>query len=343
MINVTIKGEINMYKFEDIVKNEEYRQRVIKFFRPPVRLSVSYDKFMSDLDFMRQVNPEKYAQIIEYTEADFNKVANEQGTDEPDFTMEDIIQPIVDEFSEMEQWKEFIEKDYSNTLDGYEGITNTHQFYKKENDGKYFISVDLESANWQSLQHITGVKESYEEMIVKYTDNLIPPVSKTVRTKITSLLNAKKIIDYNKHLLNVNKDEILQVIYKKTNIDLTSKQPFAFYADEFLIEVDKKTHDIFNIKDIDELEKDIYDEVGVKVHLTPFQLRWMNVNKGCIKQYKNDFEFINLSKDIVLILNKLINKVEIKDVDFEGVKLKDETKEDFISRLKIISEQYKED
>lgn len=332
-----------MYKFEDIVKNKEYRERVIKFFRPPIRLSVSYEKFMSDLEFIKQTKPKKYAQIIEYTEADFNKVAKEQNTDEPDFTMEDIIQPLVDEIAEMSAWKEFIKEDYSNTLEGYEGITNTHRFYREENDGKYFISVDLESANWQSLQQITGIEDSYEEMIVKYTDNLIPPVSKTVRTKVTSLLNAKKIMDYNKYLLNVNKDKILQTIFEETDIDLTSEQPFAFYADEFIVEVDKKTHDKFNGESLDELEEIVYDKTGVKIHLTPFKLNWMGVNKGCVKQYKDKFEFINLSKDIVLILNKLINDVEIVEVDFEGIKLKEETKEEFISRLKNIAEQYKED
>lgn len=331
-----MKGEINVYKFEDIVKSDDYRQRVIKFFRPPIRLSVSLEKFMSDMEFMRKTDPQKYTQIIEYTEADFNKVAHEQNTNEPDFTMEDIIQPLVDEIAEMSVWKEFLKKDYSNTLEGYEGITNTHQFYREESDGKYFISVDLESANWQSLQHITGIKDSYEEMIVKHTDNLIPPVSKTVRTKITSLLNAKKIMDYNKHLLNVNKKEILKSISNNVNIDLTNQVPFAFYADEFLIEVDKETHDNFNDKDLDELEKIIYDEVGVRVHLTQFQLRWMNVNKGCIKKYNDSFEFINLSKDIVLILNKLIHNIELEDVDFEGVKMKDESREEFINRMKKV-------
>lgn len=330
-----------MYKFEDIVKNEDYRQRVMKFFRPSIRLTVSFEKFMSDLEFMSEVNPEEYNRIIKYTESDFKKIAIEQGTDEPDFTMENIIEPIVEKISEMDAWKEFSKKDFSNTLEGYDGIINTHQFYKKENDGKYFISVDLESANWQSLQTITGIDDSYEDMIVKYTDNLIPPVSKTVRTKITSLLNAKKIMDYNKHLLNINKEAILKTIANSIHIDLMNETPFAFYADEFLIEVDKGTHDKFNNEDLKQLENIIDKEVGVKVHLTPFQLKWMNVNKGCIKQYKDNFEFINLSKDIVLILNKLIHGVEVKEIDFEGVKLKNETRKEFLMKLDNVVNNYK--
>lgn len=324
-----------MITFDKIVENKEYRERVIKFFRLPIRLSVSKEKFLSDLEFIKQTDKEWYDTIINYTEHDFNKLAKEQDTDESDFTMENILEPLIEDIQNSEGWREFIEGEIPDVLENYDGITNTHGFYKKANDGKHFVSIDLKSANWQSLQDIVGLKESYEDLIVKYTDNLIPPISKTFRTKITGILGAKQIMLYNKKLLNDNKYNIIKTIKGNTGIDLTNEKPFAFYADEFLIEIDKETLENFNKIDIKVLEEDVYKETGIQVHITPFTLKWLCINKSCAKIYKDGFEILNISKDILLIINKLLAGIEIKDVDFEGIKLKNETKEEFIEKVKV--------
>lgn len=324
-----------MMKFNEIIKDKEYRERVIKYFRLPMRLSVSEEKFLSDLEFLQEVNPEKYNEIVRLVEHDFNKEAKEQNTDSPDFTMEHILEPLIEKFEANDRWQEFLTKDYSDVLDGYEGITNTHGFYKKENDGKHFVSVDLEAANWQSLQTIIGFDKSYEELIVEYTDNLIPPTSKTFRTKITGILGAKSIMNFNMKLLIDNKEKILDAVYKKTGVDLRNKTPFAFYADEFLLEIDEKTKDDLMKLNLKNIETKVYEDTGIRIHFTPFTLRWLDVEKGCVKLYKdNEYEIINISKDILLIFNKLINNVEIKDIDFEKIKLKNETRSEFINRVK---------
>ena len=325
-----------MMKFNEIIKDKEYRERVIKYFRLPMRLSVSEEKFLSDLEFLREVNPEKYNEIVRLVEHDFNKEAKEQNTDSPDFTMEHILEPLIEKFEANDRWQEFLTKDYSDVLDGYEGITNTHGFYKKENDGKHFVSVDLEAANWQSLQTIIGFDKSYEELIVEYTDNLIPPTSKTFRTKITGILGAKSIMNFNMKLLIDNKEKILDAVYEKTGVDLRDKTPFAFYADEFLLEIDEKTKNDLMKLNLKNIETKVYEDTGVRIHFTPFTLRWLDVEKGCVKLYKdNEYEIINISKDILLIFNKLINNVEIKDIDFEKIKLKNETRSEFINRVKM--------
>lgn len=324
-----------MMKFNEIIKDKEYRERVIKYFRLPMRLSVSEEKFLSDLEFLQEVNPEKYNEIVRLVEHDFNKEAKKQNTDSPDFTMEHILEPLIEKFEANDRWQEFLTKDYSDVLDGYEGITNTHGFYKKENDGKHFVSVDLEAANWQSLQTIIGFDKSYEELIVEYTDNLIPPTSKTFRTKITGILGAKSIMNFNMKLLIDNKEKILDAVYEETGVDLRDKTPFAFYADEFLLEIDEKTKDDLMKLNLKNIETKVYEDTGVRIHFTPFTLRWLDVEKGCVKLYKdNEYEIINISKDILLIFNKLINNVEIKDIDFEKIKLKNETRSEFINRVK---------
>lgn len=323
-----------MIKFEEIVKTKEYRERVIKYFRLPMRLSVSEEKFLSDLEFLKLTEPSKYAEIIKLTEHDFNKEAREQGTNTPDFTMEHILEPLIEEFESNPRWQEFAKEDHSNVLDDYNGVTNIHGFYKKENNGKHFLSVDLEAANWQSLQTIMGFEESYEELIVEYTDNVIPPVSKTFRTKITGILGAKPIMDFNKKLLKDNQVIILESIKRTTGVDLVNKSPFAFYADEFLIEVDEETKDKLNEFNLAEVEVEVYKNTGIKTHLTPFTLKWLEVDKACVKLYKNgEYDILNVSKDVLLIINKLLNDVEIKEVDFEKIKLGKLTREDYVDKV----------
>lgn len=323
-----------MIKFNEIIKDKEYRERIIKYFRLPMRLSVSEEKFLSDLDFLKQTDKNKYNQVVNFTEHDFNKLAREQKTSAPDFTMENILEPILEMFEQSEGWQEFIKKDYSDVLSDYKGITNTFAFYTKRNDGKHFVSVDLKAANWQSLQSIIGFDDSYEELIVKYTDNLIPPISKTFRTKITGILGAKKIMDYNKKLLNDNREAILEAIYENTGIDLRSLPLFAFYADEFLIELDEITVAKLKSLDLGELESKVFKKTGIKTHLTPFTLKWLDVENSCVKLYKNkEYEIINISKDILLIFNKLLHKKPLKEVDFERINLKTITRDNFVGKV----------
>lgn len=324
-----------MIKFEDIIKTKEYRERIIKYFRLPMRLSVSEEKFMSDLAFIKLTEPTKYAKIVKLTEHDFNKEAKEQETDMPDFTMEHILEPLISEFEANPRWQEFTQEDHSGALSDYDGVTNVHGFYKKENDGKHFLSVDLEKANWQSFQTIMEFENSYEELIVKYTDNLIPPVSKTFRTKIAGIIGAKKIMDYNKKLLRDSQPEILDVLFNLTNVDLEDKIPFAFYADEFLIEIDEETKDKLNKFNLSDLEMGVYEQTGIKTHIVPFTLKWLGIDKACVKLYKDGkYDILNVSKDVLLIINKLLHDVNVEEIDFEKVKLGKISKEEYIERIR---------
>lgn len=321
-----------MYKFEEIVRNDEYRERVIKHMRLETRLSASFEKFMDDMEYIKQTDVDKYRRIIKVVEHDFNKVSGEQNTDSPDFTMENELYQLVERFKSTDEWKDFIEKDYSDVLDDYEGVTNIHGLYNEENDGKYMVSVDLVSANWQSLQKIIGFDEEYEDLILDYTSNLIPPMSKTFRTKVTGLLGAKKIMDYNKFLLKDNLEQILSALSKKTKLT-ADMEPFAFYADEVLFIVDKETHDVVRSLQ-SELERDVYRATGVKTHVTTFQLKWLGVEKICAKVFSpTDYQLINISKDIKMLYNKCIDDIEITEADWEKVNTRGKTREEYLDML----------
>lgn len=309
-----------MIYFNEIVEHKEYRERIIKHFRLPIRLSANKTQFLNYLNFMREIDKDKYNNMIKMIENDFNIEAEKQLTNEPDFTMENILKPIIEEFEKTTEWQNFIKKDYSDVLIDFEGVTSTHGFYVKENDGKCFLSIDLQTANWQSLQSIIGFQTSYEELITKYTDNLIPPTSKTMRTKITGLLNAKKIMNYNQKILLDNKDSILEVIKLESKVNLNVHDIIAFYADEFIIEVTEEEMKSLMAVNYDEIENDIFESTGVKVHFRPFKLKWLNINKGCVKLYKNTFDIINISKDILLIINKIDNDIEVNTIDLENIK-----------------------
>lgn len=327
-----------MIKFNEIIKNVEYRERVIKYFRLPIRLSVSLDKFLSDIKFIKETNLDQYNLIVACTEHDFNKLAKEQGTDRPDFAMENILEPVLEKFRNNPRWQEFLEKDYSNVLDDFHGVKNTHSFYTKENSGKYFLSIDLEAANWQSLQSIIGFTETYEEMIVKYTSNLIPPISKTFRTKITGLLGARNIMHYNKKLIKDNYNNILTVLSRESSIK-PGMTPFAFYADEVLFEIDEFTHN--ELKQLD-LEERVTQETGIKTHITTFKLKWLNVEKICVKVFdEKNYELLNISKDIKMLYDKDLHGIKPNDFDFEKINLRGKTRDEYIKMIKDSNNEIK--
>lgn len=319
-------------RFEEIIENKEYRERVIKFFNIQIKLSASKEKLLSDLEFLKHTDPIKYKQIIEFTEADFKSASNDQNTETPDFSMEDVLIPLIKDLRETEGWKEFEKQDYSKVLDGYEGAVNVHQFYKKENDGKNFLSIDLEAANWQSIQMITGIKESYQELIEKYTSRLIPKVSKTIRTKISGMLDPS-IAHYNKKILVENKSKILNYLYEYADIDLREVNPTAFYADEFVTELSEEQLARLESMDLKELESKLYECIGVKLHVRPFTLKSLNLNKGYVKFTKEGYEIIGLNKDVLLIVNKLLHGYPVKQIDFDSIKMKQETNDEFLSRV----------
>lgn len=175
---------------------------------------------------------------------------------------------------------------------------------------------------------------------MEHTDNLIPPISKGFRTKITGILGARNIMLYNKKLLSDNRQAILETVSNYSGVDLTEETPFAFYADEFLMEINEETLNKFNSIDLGQLENKVFEETGIQVHLTPFKLKWLGINKACSKVYKEDFEIINISKDILLIMNKLMTNgaIKVSDIDFEGVKLDGMSKEDFIEKVEAALE-----
>lgn len=342
-----------MITFDNIIKDKEYRERVIKYFRLPMRLSVSEEKFISDLEFIKKIDESKYNQVVKLTEADFNKIANEQNKNNVDitnkenridFTMENVLEPLLNEFENSKGWKEFIKINYEYKVKQDDSVvTNVHGFYVKENNNKCFLSVDLKSANWQSLQTIIGFKDSYRDMIVKYTDNLIPPISKTFRTKITGILGAKNIMYYNKYLLQENKKIILETIFNETNIDLRQHLIKAFYADEFLIEIDNDTKNKLQSLNLSKLEGSVLEKTGVAVHLVPFKLKWLNIDKSCAKIYKSNYEILNISKDLLLLINKIVNNVNPDyNVDFEKVKTGKLTKKEFVNDIRIKIEDLEE-
>lgn len=317
--------------FDEIIKNKEYRERVIKYFRLPILLSASYEKFVEDMKFIEERDFSYYMEIVTAVEHDFNALREEQNTDTPDFTMENVIQEIADEIEVTDAWREFISEDNSDVLDDYKGITSTHGFYAKENDGKLYLSVDLKTANWQSLQTITGIKESYEDYIVKFSDKKILPLSKSFRTKVTSLLNAKKIMDYNKKLLKENYQDVLTLLDNECGTSLSGREPIAFYADEVIFELTNDEFDVLS-EDQSRLERLAKETTAIQVHITTFKMKWLNFGKACAR-IANDgtYELKNLGKPGEMIYSRVLADTEVKSIHFEGINLK---------RLKLTEEEY---
>ena len=281
-------------EFYKIMEDDEERLNFIKLFVVPIRNSVSYEKFKSDFSLFLITNPEKSRKYVESYMEDYKTLSIEQDTDKPDMSMKPVVLAIEEEILANPLWNDFLEKEF--TVEGVDGIlSHPTKFYsaKKDSNGKtnydrYYLSIDLVTANWQSLTSILGWNVAFEDKLKEVTDLKTPHYSKKVRASIASKSASSAILDYNKYLLMSKKTKILEYLNNvdgfKVDKDVT---PFAIYADEFLIEISASEFDALNKVDLSELESVLEKEVGLKLHVRPFYMSEFGINKSAIKVYKN--------------------------------------------------------
>ena len=88
--------------------------------------------------------------------------------------------------------------------------------YHPDNDGKTFISIDMKKANFSALRFynasIFDHKVTWEEFLEKFTDNNHIIRSKYIRQVILGNCNPKKHITYEKYLMDMILNNLLEFI-----------------------------------------------------------------------------------------------------------------------------------
>lgn len=193
--------------------------------------------------------------------------------------------------------------------------------YTKENDGKYFLSIDLKQANFQALKYCGLFKDynSWEDLIGNFTDFPELINSKYMRSVLFGQLNPSRHITIESYLINNLRPYFTNLIPYIKLVMMAS--------DEMVFEIDSEFNTIKTIPTLDQLREDVYEKYDLKITADVFQLKRHAL---LFKKSNREVEFFEkdrLMKGIEITLHcipstyyllayKLFNKQELDDLDF---------------------------
>jgi hypothetical protein len=145
-------------------------------------------------------------------------------------------------------------------------FTKQTDVYKPENEGKKFVSIDLEKANYQSMRiydkKLVLSTDSYEELCKKFINSDYFAGSKYIRQIIFGNLNSKRQATIQKYYTGKILDFLVKNGYFHADaIRVYTRDEIVFNADEFLS--DERAKEIYDA---------IYDEFGLKTHVESYSV-----------------------------------------------------------------------
>ena len=234
---------------------------------------------------------------------------------------------IITTIVESEAFQKFNTMDMNVfTIKDRPNITSDN-IYNNDNIGKFFISIDLKKANFQTLRNIDKDivfgADTYEEFIGKFTDLDYIKESKYARQVIFGKCNPKRHITAEKYfIIQIYKKVIEQFPYLSDKCVSLSNDEMIFKVD-FLRYNDKLT--CFSLKkDIQTIAK----EIGFDVHVEFFHLKGYNLvfkesrsirKTFFMKDYfctDGKFKMIGVPLQYHSIAYKLYKGKELSEIDY---------------------------
>lgn len=175
------------------------RKRFVKDYRLPITL-LRDPYFEYFIDLYTHVNArEKYDEFVDLVER--------LGGEEQFFAeSKRIIQEMIERVKSTMAYEDFSNFNME-VYKTHNSFGKSSPIFHAENDGRWFTSIDLVKANWQSLSYYDSMlvsgKDSYEEWASMFTDEPYYLESKQIRQVVFGNLNPKRqqklqrfIIDY---------------------------------------------------------------------------------------------------------------------------------------------------
>ena len=234
---------------------------------------------------------------------------------------------IITTIVESEAYQKFNTMDMNVfTIKDRPNITSNN-IYNNDNIGKFFISIDLKKANFQTLRNIDKDivfgADTYEEFIGKFTDLDYIKESKYTRQVIWGKCNPKRHITAEKYfIIQIYKKVIEQFPHLSNKCVSLSNDEMIFKVD-FLRYNDKLT--CFSLKkDIQTIAK----EIGFDVHVEFFHLKGYNLvfkesrsirKTFFMKDYfctDGKFKMIGVPLQYHSIAYKLYKGKELSEIDY---------------------------
>lgn len=192
-----------------------------------------------------------------------------------------VKNPSFKKFNNMDM-NEFSIKDKPNV--------SSNNIYNETNVGKFFISIDLKKANFQTLKNIDNEivfgADTYEDFIHMFTPYDYFTESKYFRQVISGQMNPKRHITAEKYFMNVIYNSIVARFPNYVDKLVSFSNDEIVFKDDFLLYNDKLT--CFTLRrDIEKICKDL----GFEVHVEFFFLRGYHFNFKTSGTHRTNFYY----------------------------------------------------
>ena len=303
--------------------NRDLAKRFISDYQFPIPL-ISEEYFFYHLNVYQEVygSLEKYYQLLDMISerycGDWNKFL-----DDYYHVRDKIITTVINS----DAFQKFNTMDMNvYAINDGPNITSNN-IYSQDNIGKFFISIDLKKANFQTLRNIDKDivlgADTYEDFIGKFSDLEYIANSKYFRNVVFGKMNPKRHITAEKYFITqIYKKVIERFPYLADKCVSLSNDEMVFKV-EFLFYNDKLTCFCLR-KDIQETAK----ELGFDVRVEFFHLRGYNLvfkesrsvrKTFYLKDYfctKGSFKLIDVPLQYHSICYKLYKGKDLDEIDY---------------------------
>ncbi len=167
-----------------------------------------------------------------------------------------------------------------NEIEGIKYVKSVN-LYNPDNDGKYFVSVDMRKANFQALQYfdrkIVFNTNSYNDFISMFTDKTYFKESKDIRQVIFGKLTNGRFQRQERHMMELALNVLIHFGYP-ANVPPSAVKVFT--TDEIILE--GKPEELFYT----DLGHIIFVNTGIQVKVESFKLKYLG-HGAYVKEHEN--------------------------------------------------------
>lgn len=147
-----------------------------------------------------------------------------------------------------------------------------HSVYTEENDGRYFVSIDLKKANFQALKKAGVLKDdTYEDFVERFGGDEYIKNSKYLRQVIFGKMNPGRTIKVEKYIMG----EIYRVVH--LTIEGMGYEFFSLNSDELVFRGKKDTWKTLDKDLCEKFEKAIRNMLGIDARVEHYRIDDLNI------------------------------------------------------------------
>lgn len=191
---------------------------------------------------------------------------------------------VISYLQSNEEMKDFASEDFNAYSIKNIGFCSK-DIFKQTFDGKYFLSIDMNKANFTALKKynpaIVGGKATYEEFVGMFTEHEYFKSSKYIRQVVFGNNNPKRQVTYEKYLM----DGVLTQL-----LEFTPKEAVVFYSnDEIVLNLSYLSSEEEKNKLSDKVQfiLDAKENEGINLRQEVFLLRHIPNSDGYIRRFIN--------------------------------------------------------